>query len=188
MAELFEKTKKAQSEERKKDDSPQQEHDVIVGAKIKIAEKTKKRRFRRNMILGSVGFIVFISMAIYFLSPASKAPFQFGVCKVFLEMKVPYPDTLRFHMYYYSGNIVKTGYTYRDNFGHIRYKNAECMFEFEPVFKLTKVNIDYDQIVYEPEDLESFNASIPAFRNFEMDLTPPRFWFRLPSNPAYLER
>lgn len=131
---------------------------------------------RRRMFKGGLWFLGFIVSAwlIYFLFKPFTAGPTFGVCRVFLELSVQYPDTLKLSTVEEISDYIRIWYTNVDAFGSYRMENIKCTFVADDVigFRLKEVSINRVEI--DPAKIEAFNKILPVVLNSGVDLTYPR--------------
>lgn len=86
---------------------------------------------------------------------------QFGVCLVFLELQLPFPETFRYTSVRPSKGSWRIYYVHTDAFGEYRSQQAECYFKRDEASRyqvLDRVTIDRREV--DPRKVNSFNRSI----------------------------
>ena len=97
----------------------------------------------------------------------------FGICKVFLELNVRYPNTLRINTVEEIGTFVRIWYTQTDSFGEYRMEPIQCYYKPDEKlgFILDKVTVRRREV--DPEKVNRFNKTIPIILQYPPDLTLP---------------
>ena len=152
--------------------------------KSKFKEKQKKTRKSHIKIISVLAGIGLIGLLISLGLMPHKGSKAFGTCKVFLELNVQYPDTLRLSGVKESANWVRIWYVQTDSFGEYKMERMQCFFKEHPEygFELEKVTVRRREI--EQSKIDSFNRSLPVvFQNLP-DLTLPS---PLPTNSRSLQ-
>ena len=152
--------------------------------KSKFKEKQKKTRKSHIKIISVLAGIGLIGLLISLGLMPHKGSKAFGTCKVFLELNVQYPDTLRLSGVKESANWVRIWYVQTDSFGEYKMERMQCFFKEHPEygFELEKVTVRRREI--EQSKIDSFNRSLPVvFQNLP-DLTLPS---PLPTNLRSLQ-
>jgi hypothetical protein len=152
----------------------EKEIDEAVGrSKIKTEkDKARKKNFLRGfyLVLG-----VLLSYGIYLLFVPYKGTMPFGICKVFLELNVPYPHTLRLSSVEEFSTSVRIWYADIDSFGEYRLEPIQCYFKAGPnaavPYVLDKVAINRREL--DPQKVADFNRSVPGIFASPPDLTLP---------------
>jgi hypothetical protein len=141
----------------------------------------RKKKFRQAM--AGVGVILIAFIIYYGLKPfeGSRA---FGVCRLFLEGSVTYPQHLRLSTVETFETFVRIWYTQVDSFGEYRLEPIQCYFKKDPERGtiLEKVLINRREVP--ASKVENFNRAMPAIVRLEMDLVLPK---RLPDNLQELQ-
>ncbi len=173
---------------RKKDPSFQkqlqsEQVDFESRADQEIYEAVKDSRFQKDALmkrrrafktgLWFLGFLLF-AWFVYFLFKPFTAGQTFGVCRVFLELNVQYPDTLKLSTVEEISDYIRIWYTNVDAFGSYRMENIKCTFVADDVigFRLKEVSIN--RVEVDPEKVKAFNKILPVVLNSDVDLTYPR--------------
>ena len=97
----------------------------------------------------------------------------YGICKVFLELNVRYPETLRLSTVEESGSFVRIWYTQVDSFGEYRMEPIQCYFKPDEQygFILDKITINRQEV--DPQKVEAFNRTLPVIFANPPDLILP---------------
>ncbi|MFP4313782.1 MAG: hypothetical protein ACLFR0_05585 [Alphaproteobacteria bacterium] len=149
-----------------------------------LAQKKKalrKKRLKQAVILF---FIALIGYGIWFLFKPFKQGMNYGICKVFAELQVPYPYTIYYSEVIEFSDSVRIWFSYLDSFGDYRLVPIQCYFAPHERygFGVSQVTIGRREI--DPDVVERFNASIPAIVSNPPDLIYPT---PLPNDPADLQ-
>lgn len=138
-----------------------------------LAERKKAERKKRRIRLLQGGGLVLFCYVAYLLFIPHKGGLNFGVCKVFLELYVRYPDTLNLSTVEDFGDSFRIWFTEVDASGQYRLEQMQCYYRPDENmgFALTRVSVDRRDV--EQALVESFNRSIPVIAKFPPDLTLP---------------
>ncbi len=148
-------------------------------------EKEKRKKKRKLQIKGVIALAVigFGAYAYDWLFSPRQGGMAFGVCKVFIEGHVRYPNTLQLNSVEYleGGASIRIWYTQIDSFGEYRLEAAQCFFRApkeEDVakygvtpFVLQKISIDRQDI--EPKEIERINKTITTIMAYPPSLDLP---------------
>ena len=131
----------------------------------------RKRRFRIGMLILAIPFALLLWD---WLFKPFKADMSFGICRVFLELNVQYPQNLVISDVEYVRNFVRLWYMQTDAFGQERMENMECHFGWDETrgSYLTKVLVERREV--DPKKVERFNTSMDTIFAYPPDLTYPR--------------
>ena len=152
--------------------------------KSKFKEKQKQAQKKQFQIGGGliavllVGFLIYLGLKPY---QGSKA---FGVCKVFLELQIEYPPTVRLAGVRESGNWVRIWYAHTDSFGEYKMERLQCNFRQDEKYGFALDTATIERRKLDPAKIESFNRSLPIVLQNMPDLTLPS---ALPTNLRSLQ-
>lgn len=153
--------------------------DDAVNSISTLAEKLKEKKLqeKRRRFKKIVTFVV-LSLVFYLFYWLFK-PFVggpgYGVCKTFIELNVPYPQTILLsEVIPTRNNGLRIWFAYTDSFGSYRLEPFMCVFGKDEKTggmilteaKLGKLNID-------PIVVERFNNAVPYLITHPPDLTLP---------------
>lgn len=149
-----------------------------------LAQKKKAARKKRMKKLIMYGIILLLGYGVWLLFKPFKKGMNYGICKVFIELQVPYPYTLYYSEAIDFADYIRVWFSYLDSFGDYTLTKAECYFgpHEKYGFGLTRATIGKREI--DPEVVEKFNSSIPAIVTNPPDLTYPT---PLPNDPKDLQ-
>jgi len=103
-----------------------------AGAKPKISLK-EKLGSTKTIVQGTIGVVVILIILMIFQSCAPrKANILYGMCRSFLELQVPFPETIEQKEIELYRTAVRMNYTHLDGFGEYRLEMIECSFEQHP--------------------------------------------------------
>jgi hypothetical protein len=130
----------------------------------------RKKQFKRS-ILG-IGLLL-IAGVIYLGLKPYQGTVAFGICKVFLEGTVTYPEQLRLSTVEEFESSVRIWYTQIDSFGEYRMEPIQCYYKQDPErgTMLDRVLINRREV--DPKKVERFNNALPAIAKYPVDLTIP---------------
>ena len=140
----------------------------------KLKEKKARQRVTKMKRTGGIVFLLAFSWLIYFLFKPFMGTVPYGICKTFIELNVPYPETILLsEVSTTRKGGVRIWFTYIDSFGSYRLEPFVCTFRtddkgvtFLAEVKLGKLDID-------PVKVEQFNTAIPYLVTNPPDLTLP---------------
>lgn len=143
-------------------------------AASKITER--KAKDRKTLIKrGAIGAgVLILGFIIYLLFAPFKGTMAFGLCKVFVELNVQYPTTLKLNSVEEFSTSVRIWYTHTDSFGEYILEPIQCYFRPDENFgfALDKVTIRRREL--DESIVEAFNRSIPVILENPPDLTLPQ--------------
>ena len=144
------------------------------GGTKRLSEKdlAKRKKIFKFGLMG-IGATLFIWLLFWLFKPY-QGPLTFGVCKVFLEQNVQYPQTLRLSQVEEINDFIRIWYAQTDGFGEYRMDNIRCTFEADDQigFRLKKVSFNRRDV--DPDKVDAFNRSLPVVFAYPPDLTYPR--------------
>ncbi|MBI1302131.1 MAG: hypothetical protein GC137_10845 [Alphaproteobacteria bacterium] len=141
--------------------------------KIKEQKKKDNKKRNRRIIWGLVA--AFFAWVGWYLFKPYKASADYGICKSFLELFLPYPHTLYVgEILYQRDGSMRLWYTHIDGFGEHRLEPFDCKLTVNPEtgrqelvsLKLNKVFVPQDEII-------ALNNALPYFWENPVILTWP---------------
>ncbi len=140
----------------------------------KLKEKKAKERVKNIKKYSILTFLALFSYAVYFLFKPFTGTLPYGICKTFIELHVPYPETILLsEVSTTRKGGVRIWFAYIDSFGSYRLEPFVCVFRanaqgatYLAEAKLGKLDID-------PVKVELFNKAIPYLATNPPDLTIP---------------
>ena len=149
-----------------------------------LAQKKKAKRKKQIKQAIILGIILILGYGVWLLFKPFKKGMNYGICKIFIELQVPYPYTLYFSEAIDFADYIRVWYSYLDSFGDYTLTKAEWYFgpHERYGFGLTRVTLGKREI--DPEIVEQFNHSIPAIVSNPPALEYP---IPLPNDPADLQ-
>lgn len=131
---------------------------------------TARQKRKRYLIFAGLGLFCYV---FYLLLIPYKGGLNYGVCKVFLELYVKYPETLSLSTVEDFGDSYRIWFTHIDEFGQYRLDNMQCFYRSDETtgFALERVSISRRPI--DQDIVDAFNPSIPVIAKFPPDLTLP---------------
>ena len=166
--------KKLDDPENTKDEDAQPVDEIeaaVAASKVKEEKQKKQKSFMKR---GGIALaILLVGYFVYYLMQPYKGSMAFGVCKVFIELHVQYPTTLKLSSVEEFSTSVRVWYTHTDSFGEYIMEPIQCYFKADDTygFILDKVTIrrrEFDQQV-----VDDFNNSIGVVFANPPDLTIP---------------
>lgn len=175
---MSEKTKDIRQEQEIAQQTVIQE-DQVSAPSFTLADKLKekrtqkkKKRLKQGLIFGFVGLL---GWAVYYLFAPFTGGLSYGICKTYLELNVPYPQTLLLSEVVLTRNgSVRIWFTHIDAFGSYRLDSFQCTFAVDEQTKATYLaEVKVGKMNIDPIEVERFNMSIPYLAANPPDLTLP---------------
>lgn len=145
----------------------------------KLREQRAKKR-KKNIKRGAIiSFFVLFAYLLWYLFKPFPASAEYGICRTFLELTVPYPHTI----YVREINVLRNNggvrlwYSHTDGFGEYRMEPFTCQFETDPEtgkitiqqIKMNKVNMGQDRLAHLSHALILFEEK-PLILNYPAPL------------------
>lgn len=138
----------------------------------KIAQK-KKRGSTRNKIIA--GVVVLFGLIMYIgLQPIVGTP-RYGVCRTFIELQLPYPETLQINVVEESPLAVRVYFSHIDAFGSSRLNMIECEYRTDQRLGLVLSSVHLNRVEMPKDMVDMFNYTVPYVLANPPDLRMPRF-------------
>lgn len=153
-----------------------QEADVLRSGGAKEGFLARLRRRERKAMItagGLLGVVLVAGFLFNAVTAPKKGGMPYGLCRVFLELQMEYPETLRIGMVEVFKDSTRIWFTQIDGFGSYRNEPIQCYFHSE---KGRGWVMDRALINRRPVDLSkvsAFNRSLPVFAAYPPDLTLP---------------
>lgn len=152
---------------------------AIAANTIKQEQALKKKKQRKRLIIA--GVVCVLSYGVWWLFKPWQGGITFGVCKVFLELYVQNPRSLRLSTVDDFGDTVRIWFTQVDSFGEYRMEPIQCHFRHatpEDQLKYGNVSFVLDKVTVsrrelDPQRVARFNAAIPGIVANPPDMTLP---------------
>lgn len=158
---LKEEKKKAEQEKKKKLSPADEEIEAaLANSKLAEAQRLKKKKyFNYGMYVIGLTFVIW---AYDFLFAPYTADMKYGICRVYLELNLQYPQDLRISTVDDYGTYTRIWYTQLDAFGEYRMEQIQCNYVADPVtgMKIEKITINRREV--DPAKVARFNTSIPV--------------------------
>jgi len=144
------------------------------GKRLSKQQLIKKRKNRRNMILGGICF--FILIVWWGLQP-QRGGMEFGICRTFAELQEAYPTTMQMKSVENFDQALRLYYTVIDPFGNQQSKMVECVLVPDAQLGYYMESASFNRKPFEDQAyLDRFSLSIPSIIAAEPDLViPPRY-------------
>lgn len=143
-------------------------------SKSKLAEKKKARR-KQNIKKVAIGaFIILIIYAGYILFKPFKQGMTYGICKVFIQLYVPFPYTIHYSEVIDKGSSIRIWFSHMDAYGDYQLQRMDCFYEADPetgFAKMGRATIDRREI--NPDIIRKFNKSLSVIMAYPPDLIYP---------------
>jgi hypothetical protein len=125
------------------------------------------------IIWGSALMAGLLLILMLFACGPREGTLMYGVCKVFLERYVKYPQTLQIRFVEQYRMAVRIGYNSVDPFGQYTHHMMECNFKPDAETGLTTDSILLDRKELPAELIQDFNKGLVAVLQNPPDLTLP---------------
>lgn len=154
-----------------------QKQDAVADPKANEAALAKKKKLaQRTKISAGVFAFLFIIFIIWAATQPRYGTMYFGVCKVFIEQQLFFPDSMRVRDLrpIIGGSDVsfRMWVTYIGESGRYHYRSFECTFKGRDL-ELRRVTQELRP--YDEELIEQFNLSLPAILAHPPNLELPPF-------------
>lgn len=149
------------------------EADIAIDKDNKKKAQKKKNVGRRNMILAGAALVVALIVWVG-LQPIVGTP-RYGVCRTFIELQLPYPETLQINVVEESALAVRVYFSHIDAFGSSRLNMIECEYKTDPRLGLVLSTVHLNRTQMPKEMVDMFNYTVPYVLANPPDLRLPRF-------------
>ncbi|MBL4803763.1 MAG: hypothetical protein JKY71_02770 [Alphaproteobacteria bacterium] len=165
--------KEAEKAAKAKKDSQEPDEIEQALANSRLAEQQRQQRKKYFKYGFYVLGLTFVIWAYDFLFAPYTSDMKYGICKVYLELDVQYPQDLRVSTVDDYGSYVRIWYTQLDAFGEYRMEQIQCNYVPDETLgmRLDKVAINRREV--DPAKVEAFNRSIPVIRDYPPSLVVP---------------
>ncbi len=144
-----------------------------ISEKVKEKKIIKKKKRNKRIIIFAV--LAFFAYVFWWATKPFKASAEYGICRSFLELFVPYPHTI------YVSEIkpardgaLRLWYTHIDAFGEYRMEEFQCKLVNNPetgALELSEIKIH--KVYLEPEKLKYLNHALVYFAENPLILNWP---------------
>jgi hypothetical protein len=144
---------------------------LIANSALEEKKKLKRKKTFKLGVYGGIGLL--LALGCWYLFAPFKGGMAFGICKVFLELSVQYPEMLKLSTVEEMEDSVRIWYTQLDSFGQYRMEPIQCFFKNDETQGtiLSKVMVRRREV--DPAIVDKFNKSIPTILANPPDLTLP---------------
>jgi hypothetical protein len=141
-----------------------------------LQEKKALERKKRIIRFFIFCFLALFSFAVYWGLRPFQGTLPYGICKTFLELNVPYPETLHVsEAYALRDGSIKIWYAHTDAFGEYRMEFFKCLFLPDPKTGAMSIEkIEHNRIEMDPEKVFLYNHAIPYLTTNPPDLSMPK--------------
>lgn len=150
------------------------EEEIEAALADSSAKKKQKLARKKKIKYASIGLaLLLVAYVVYWGIKPYKGSSAYGVCKVFLELTLRYPKTLRVSTVEELKSSVRIWYTQTDSFGEYRLEPIQCYFKKDERygFALERVTIRRREV--DKALVTDFNNTLPAVFANMPDLTIP---------------
>lgn len=131
----------------------------------KLKEKKRKQKKKKNRRIIALCLIAFITLFVKWLLKPFQESAEYGICRSFLELHVPYPHTI------YVSEIkpirdggLKIWYTHIDAFGEYRIEDYQCKISPNKDTGMPELQyIKMHKVALEPDKIKHLNNAMPYF-------------------------
>ncbi|MAH05341.1 MAG: hypothetical protein CL561_07265 [Alphaproteobacteria bacterium] len=143
-----------------------------------LGVRVEAKKSKKKLYIGGGVCLVFALIMYWGLKPIKASP-NYGVCKTYVELSVPYPHTLKFMDLYDRKLFVRMKYSYVDPYGQTIFFPITCQFARDENGRkyLEKVDVNRDKShpLEEQDKIDSFNNTmgVGLFGTYKPDLVRP---------------
>ena len=131
----------------------------------KLGEKKKRKKKKKNIKIIIISIIVILTLGVKWLLKPFKESAEYGICRSFIELHVPYPHTI------YVSEIkptrdggLKIWYTHIDAFGEYRLEDYQCKIATNEKTGMPELQyIKMHKVDLEPGKIKHLNNAMPYF-------------------------
>ena len=150
-----------------------------------MAQKKLALRKKRQKQMLYLALIALVGYGLWWMFKPFQSSMQYGICKTFIELNVPYPYTLYFsEVLDFTDGSVRVWFSHYDSFGDYRLMPVQCFFAPDETYGLGLSSILIGRREVDPDIVKNFNNALPAIFAYPPDLTYPT---PLPNDPNQLQ-
>jgi len=150
-----------------------------------LAQKKLALRKKRQKQMLYLAALALVGYGIWWMFKPFQSSIQYGICKIFIELNVPYPYTLHYsEVLDFADGSVRVWFSHYDSFGDYRLMPVQCFFAPHETYGLGLSRILIGRREVDPDIVEHFNHALPAIFAYPPDLTYPT---PLPNDPIKLQ-
>lgn len=149
-----------------------------------LAQKKRNLRKKRIKQTGYLALFILFSYGLWWMLKPYQSDLRYGICKVFIELQVPYPYTIHYSEVISFSDSVRVWYSYLDSFGDYRLVPTQCYYEPHPQYGWALARVTTGRRQIDPDVIDRFNVSIPTIVMNPPDLVFPT---QLPRDPSKLK-
>ncbi len=141
-----------------------QEPDEIEQA-LSNSKLAEQQRIKRKKMFNYAFYLVGLTLLFWaydFLFSPYLADMKYGICKVYLELNVQYPQDLRVSTVDDYGTYTRIWYTQLDAFGEYRMEQIQCNFRADEITGIALEKVAVNRREVDPQSVADFNRSIPV--------------------------
>ena len=146
---------------------------AVKKSKLQEAKNAQRKKNFWRLIYGCAAILPIYG--VYYLFKPYQARMAYGICQVYIELSIRYPDTLYFSAVEDFPSSVRVWYAHVDSFGEYKYESTQCFFKADPsgASPLLVEKIVTNRREVDPEIVNDFNRSMPVVIANMPDLTYP---------------
>lgn len=150
-----------------------------------LAQKKLAQRKKRQKQFMYLALIAFLGYGLWWMLKPYQSGIQYGICKIFIELNVPYPYTIYYsEVLNFADGSVRVWFSHYDSFGDYRLMPVQCYFAPHETYGTAVSRILIEGREVDRETVERFNHALPAILANPPDLTYPT---PLPNDPNQLQ-
>ncbi|MFA5593046.1 MAG: hypothetical protein WC989_07015 [Micavibrio sp.] len=119
-------------------------------------------RKKKQILYGGAALACLLLVLMMFSCQPARGSMAYGICSVFLEMNVDYPQTIQHTDYEGSYTAVRIYFTNTDAFGEFKLEMIECTFGPDEAMGMKLTQVARNRRPVEPAKVEAFNRILPV--------------------------
>lgn len=137
---------------------------LSLAEKLQEQKKKQKKKTIKRAIWG--GLACLIAYGVWWGIKPFKSSAEYGICRTFLELSLPYPHTLHVgEMKFIRDGGMQLWYSYIDGFGEYRNEDFTCYLQQNPeTGQLQLSSLKFRKISLEAEKIASLNSALVYFQ------------------------
>lgn len=146
---------------------------ALFGKDKKDKKKKKKANWKLRLGITTVLLSAFIWYGLQPLQGTEK----YALCRVFIELQLKYPDTLKIVQVRQFQNEERVYYVYIGPYGERKLEMMSCAFAKDPntgLFKMNYAKLNRDNVPQ--EQVDGFNMALPYIQKLNLDKDLPPKW------------
>lgn len=137
-----------------------------------------KKKPKKTKIWWYAGAVVVVALILAVIFVPKIGTIRYGICKTYIEMHDPYPESLEYVQAYENGNLVSIDFNRIDSFGQRSLNQMRCVFKTDTnPNEIATVDLNGKSYVYPLEaqdEIDKFNTGVPALMQKKPSLVMPK--------------